>query len=151
MRLLGAALAALGLALGSMAAWGSEPDARPVPALLVSHLRVADQACLEAAARLPGVTPDGSPRWAAAELEKVKTHLLEARESTVDPKEQRRLEALAGEAAALRRNLRVRSDDAPLRLSRLRNEIRRFADEIQRRIELARPEPVPVTRPPLAP
>lgn len=143
--------AAVALLAGASAAWGEEPGAKPVPALLVGHLRVADQACLEAIGRLPGVTPDQSPRWAGGELHKVTVNLIQARETTVDPGEQERLERLAGDAHAIRRDLRGRSGDAALRLARLRNEIRRFADEVQRRIELARTEPVPVTRPPLAP
>ncbi len=148
---LAVALLTATLVFGGAPAWAAEPESRPVPTLLVGHLRVADQACLEAVARLPGITPDGSTRWAASELATIKDNLLVARKSTVDPKEQLLLEQLAAEAEAIRKDLRGRPGAAAVKLGRLRNAIRRFADEVQRRIELARREPVPVTRPALEP
>lgn len=150
---LSAACAAFFLAIvGSEATGAASPGGsgpRPVPALLASRLRVADQACLDALARLPGVTPDLSSRWARAELDRVKANLLLARDSTVDPAERLRLERLAADAQDIGSNLRVRPADSPLRLIRLRSEIRLFSAEVQRRIELARREPVQPTRPPL--
>lgn len=124
--------------------------ARPVPELLVGHLRIADIACLEATARLPalgGSTPDGSPRWAASQLDRAAASLSQATLTTVDPAEQQRLAGLAAEASTLGRSLGIRSDGAALRVARLRFEIRRFAGEVQRRIDLRQPDPVPLVRP----
>ncbi len=127
----------------------------PAPALLVGHLRVADIACLEAASRLPSdggyPTPDGSPRWAGDLLDRAASNLSGAKLTTVDPMEQVRLDALASEALSVKRSLKTRAEGASLRVTRLRSEIRRFANEVQRRIDLRQADPVPLTRPRLEP
>jgi hypothetical protein len=128
-------------------------EARAMPALLVARLRVADIACQEAATLLPSEdpTPDGSARWAGQSLEKAATNLLEARDATVDPAETERLERLAFKLRVLSRELPKHAAGAPLALTRLRFEIRAFSDEVQRRIDRAKPDPIPLTRPSLSP
>ncbi|MBM3269365.1 MAG: hypothetical protein FJZ01_17115 [Candidatus Sericytochromatia bacterium] len=136
------------------AASPAPPKLVPAPALLVGHLRVADLYCLDAVSHLPpdgSATPDGSPRWAADLLVRAASNLSEAKRTTRDPAEQERLEGLASEALAVRLELRTRSQGAALRVTRLRGEIRRFAAEVQRRIDLRHADPVPLSRPPLKP
>jgi len=146
-----------GIAAGLLLAPGipslAADSARAMPALLVARLRVADLACLEAGTRLPSEdpTPDGSTRWAGESLERAARNLLEARDATVDPAEVERLEKLATKLRHLSGELPKRSSGAALALTRLRFEIRAFCDEVQRRIDRAKLDPIPLTRPSLGP